>query len=92
MRITDTLKNGADIIDVRSPMEFAGGFVEGSINIPLQQLQEYLSSREKNKPVVFCCASGNRSAQATAYAQQLGIEAYNGGAWIDVYYEMKENV
>ncbi len=54
------------IVDVRTPEEFMGGNVAGSINIPLHELV----SREAEvmalkQPVVFCCASGGRSGQAT---------------------------
>jgi rhodanese-related sulfurtransferase len=90
MSIAALVKQGAEIIDVRSPMEYAGGHVEGSINIPLQNIPEYLTNRTATHPIVFCCASGGRSGQATAYAKEQGVDAYNGGAWIDVHYELNE--
>jgi rhodanese-related sulfurtransferase len=37
------------------------------------------------KPIVLCCASGNRSGQAAYFLQQQGVEeCYNGGSWLDV--------
>ena len=52
------------IIDVRSYGEFMGGHVAGSINIPLQEITQRLDEiKALPKPVILCCASGNRSGQ-----------------------------
>ncbi len=73
------------IIDVRTMHEFAGGHVAGSINIPLHEIPHRLSEIKKmQSPVVLCCASGNRSAQAAMYLKRLGIDCANGGSWLDV--------
>ena len=34
-----------------------------------------------NKPVIACCRSGMRSAQATSILNQHGIDCFNGGGW-----------
>ncbi len=50
------------IIDVRTPQEFMCGNVAGSINIPLQEMQNKLDEiKEMQTPIVLCCASGVRS-------------------------------
>ena len=83
--IEELIKTGkATIVDVRTRAEFMGGHVEGSINIPLQELPTRLAEFKKMEHVVLCCASGNRSGQATAYLKQNGIECENGGSWMDV--------
>ena len=73
----------ATIIDVRTPGEFMTGNVEGSINIPLDEVSsrvEEFKNIEGN--VVLCCASGGRSGQATMFLQQNGLSnIYNGGGW-----------
>ena len=75
-------KDGAIIIDVRSKDEFAGGHLKGSLNIPLQNLQSNLSKIKKGKPVITCCATGMRSAQAKNILKSQGYdEVYNGGGW-----------
>lgn len=78
----------ATIVDVRTPAEFMSGHVEGSINIPLNELPARLDEfKSMKKPVVLCCASGNRSGQATYFLKQNGIEdCYNAGSWLDVNY------
>ena len=76
---------GYTIVDVRTREEFAGGNVAGSINIPLQEVQQRESEiMELKQPILFCCASGGRSGQATAYFKAKGIECENGGGWMEV--------
>ena len=73
------------IIDVRTPGEFMGGHVAGSINIPLQEIQNRKDEiMALAQPIVLCCASGMRSGQATAYLKSLGLDCENGGSWLDV--------
>ncbi len=73
------------IIDVRSTEEYKSGHVENSINIPLQEIKDNLNDiKSFAQPIIFCCASGNRSGQATTLLRGKGIECSNGGSWIDV--------
>lgn len=77
------------IVDVRTRAEYAGGHVAGSINIPLQEIIQHIDEiRALEAPVVFCCASGNRSGQATHYFQSLGVDCENGGSWLEVNYQV----
>ena len=79
------IDEGAVIIDVRTIGEYRGGHVAGSKNIPLQELQQKEKEILKmNKPVVFCCASGGRSGQATNYFKSKGLKCENGGPWTTV--------
>ncbi|NDJ84413.1 MAG: rhodanese-like domain-containing protein [Chloroflexi bacterium] len=66
---SDFLDTNTDhaLIDVRTPFEFARGHLPGAINIPLNQLQFQADKVPTDKPVVFVCATGTRSADA-AYA------------------------
>ena len=76
------LSEGAYIIDVRTPREYSSGKIHNSQNIPLDKVKSKLKKmKQLNKPVIFCCASGMRSGQATSLAKASGIEAYNGGGW-----------
>jgi len=78
----ELMKKGAQIIDVRTPAEFNGGHIKGSVNIPLDNLQKQLSKIKKNQPVITCCASGMRSGAARQILQANGYaEVYNGGGW-----------
>ena len=79
----ELVKKGAVIIDVRTKGEYAGGHIKGSINIPLDQLRSNLAKlKDKNKPIITCCASGMRSASAKSLLKASGYkEVYNGGGW-----------
>ena len=73
------------IIDVRTPAEFMGGHVIGSLNIPLQNIIEHVEEiKQMKEPIIFCCASGNRSGQASHYFKSLGVNCENGGSWMEV--------
>lgn len=76
---------GAVVIDVRSPQEYKAGHVKGSKNIPLPNLSAKAPQIKKlNKPVIFCCASGMRSGQATSQMKRQGLDCMNGGSWQSV--------
>jgi phage shock protein E len=78
-------KKGAVIIDVRTKTEYQQGHVEGSKNIPLNEIKLKLDTiRKWNKPVVTVCRSGSRSALAKNLLKTAGIEVYNGGAWTSI--------
>ena len=76
-------QNQGTVIDVREPFEFLTGKVEGSVNIPLGNIPSSLEKlKELARPLIFICASGNRSGQAVSYLQSLGwTDVYNGGGW-----------
>ncbi len=76
------LREGAVIIDVRNPGEFAGGAAPGSENIPLGSIPKKLNQiKSLQTPVICVCASGMRSGAAKAQLVAAGVEAYNGGPW-----------
>jgi phage shock protein E len=86
----ELMAKGAQIIDVRSPGEYAGGHIKGSKNIPLQSLSNSLGKLNKEKPVITCCASGMRSASAKSILQSNGFkEVYNGGGWSSLNAKLK---
>lgn len=87
MNLNEIINNpNASIVDVRTPGEFSMGNVAGSVNIPLDQVPHKVEDfKNMSKPIVLCCASGNRSGQATMFLRHNGIEeAYNGGGWSEV--------
>ena len=85
-------KQKTSIVDVRTPQEFVNGNVAGSINIPLQEMPQRLNEiRSLQQPILLCCASGNRSGQATALLLSCGIECENGGSWFDINHNFQNN-
>lgn len=74
----------ATIIDVRSPAEFANKSNPASINIPLNELESRLSTLNKEKTIIVCCASGRRSAIAESILKKNGFsKIINAGSWRD---------
>ncbi|MBT5439528.1 MAG: rhodanese-like domain-containing protein [Flavobacteriales bacterium] len=70
------------IIDVRTREEFESGHIEGSKNIPVQEILEHVEEIKAMKsPIVFCCASGQRSGMAAQYFKEQGVDCSNGGGW-----------
>jgi rhodanese-related sulfurtransferase len=77
---------GAQLIDVREPYEHEAGRIAGDVHIELEQLTGAAGSIDRDRPVVFYCRSGSRSALAAQAFGASGYSAHNltGGlqAWV----------
>ncbi len=78
------------LVDVRTPQEFAQGHVPGAKNLPLDELlptHPIMAALSKDQPVYFVCRSGSRSGVATQQMASAGFRSVNveGGtlAWIE---------
>jgi rhodanese-related sulfurtransferase len=80
------VKQGAVILDVRTKGEYTNGHIRGSVNIPVDQLNNNTSRfSDKNKVIITCCASGNRSGMAKRILASKGYtQVYNGGGWMSL--------
>lgn len=65
------------LLDSRTPVEYAGGHAEGFFNIPVDDLRERIGELDQSKPVYVMCQSGLRSYIATRILTNLGFNAYN---------------
>jgi rhodanese-related sulfurtransferase len=81
-------REDALVVDVREPGEFGTGHILGAKNVPLKRIDagEVDFAKNKDKPLIVCCDSGNRSAKAAAALRKLGftqVHNLNGGigAW-----------
>lgn len=78
-------EGGALAVDVREPEEWAAGHVEGSLWIPLGELQARAAELPRDRQLVIVCRSGSRSAYAADALSAAGWDASNlaGGlhAW-----------
>jgi rhodanese-related sulfurtransferase len=93
MNLKEALKDPhVQIIDVRSFMEYQMGHVSGSVNIPLNEIPQHVTEfNSATGPLVFCCASGNRSGQAVYYLEESGVKnVINGFGWMNVNYEISQ--
>lgn len=78
------VRDGALLLDVRTPEEFADGHLPGARNIPVGDLSARLGELPRDRTVVVYCHSGARSARATATLREAGIRARDLGpmrAW-----------
>lgn len=78
------MKN-AFLVDVRTPQEVAEGTVDGSTNIPLDEIEQRLSEFDNKDQIVVFCRSGSRSSQAKTILEKHGYtNIINGGTWEQV--------
>jgi phage shock protein E len=79
--VSEKIRSGAKIIDVRTPQEFAGSSYPKAKNIPLDTLPSRIADLPKDKPIVLYCASGARSAQAARILKRAGFtDVINAGS------------
>jgi rhodanese-related sulfurtransferase len=85
-RVADLLREGAQVVDVREGYERDAGRIAGTRHIELDQLTAEAETLDRDRPVVFYCRSGSRSALAAQAFAAAGFEAHNldGGlkAWV----------
>lgn len=64
------------LIDVRTPMEFSQGNINGSVNVDFNNEEEFLNyfnELDKTEPVFLYCRSGNRSRKSADKLINLGF-------------------
>lgn len=64
------------IVDIRTPQEFAEGYIEGAININLfdKNFLDQMAQFDKSKPIFIYCRSGNRTSSASKKLSELGFQ------------------
>jgi len=83
--LAQLIKDGAVVVDVRSKSEYLSGHVQGSINIPLDQIPNQINQLKKHQQIITCCRSGNRSGMAKRTLEAAGLKnVVNGGSWQNV--------
>ena len=81
-RLQELIKDGAQLIDVRSTMEFNQGAINGAINLPITSIQHNTDTIDQSKPVLLYCRSGQRSGMVKQFLISLGFEdVYNIGGY-----------
>ena len=65
------------VLDVREPVEWHHGHIEGAQHIPLSDVPARLGDVPTDRQVLVVCKVGGRSAQATGYLVQNGVDAVN---------------
>lgn len=70
-------RDDVNLVDSRTPGEYAAGHVEGFVNIPVDELRERIGEIDENKATYVMCQSGLRSYIACRILSGLGRECYN---------------
>src|SRR3989344_4447637 len=68
-------KENIFLLDVRTPEEFQEHKIEGSVNIPITELQRRMDEIPKDKEIITICEHGNRSLRAAYYLNKNGYKA-----------------
>jgi rhodanese-related sulfurtransferase len=74
--VPDPLPEGLTVLDVREPLEWTHGHIDGALHIPLMDLPQRLAEVPAGQTLVVC-KIGGRSAQAVGYLIQQGLDAVN---------------
>jgi len=84
MTVREKIQAGAQIIDVRSPEEFAEEAYPGARNIPVFEIEARAGELgPKDKPIVLYCASGARSAMAARILKSRGFSDVTNAGGLD---------
>ena len=76
--VAELLQNdGIQLIDIRQPEERDAGRIAGDRFIELAQLAAQVETIDRERPVVFYCRTGSRSAMATEAFRGAGFDAHN---------------
>jgi hydroxyacylglutathione hydrolase len=75
LAVAEELANGNPplLLDIRNPREWATKHVDGSMNLPLNHLQERVAEIPRDRRIAVHCAGGYRSSIAVGILQQYGI-------------------
>ena len=76
-RVAEALAEGWQVVDVREPYEREAGHIAGTRHIELANLPSEAATLDRERPVIFYCRVGNRSAMATEAFRASGFTAYN---------------
>ncbi|WP_187373200.1 CoA-disulfide reductase [Bacillus rubiinfantis] len=80
--VDEIVADGGLLIDVREPMEREFGYIEGSINISLNELRNRLSELPKNQTIYVSCQVGLRGYLASRILKNNGFQVKNvDGGW-----------
>jgi rhodanese-related sulfurtransferase len=87
-RVDELVRSGeAELVDVRTSEEREAGHAPGDRHVPFEDLTTEIPALDADRPVIFYCRSGDRSAVAAEAVRAAGRQAYSieGGllAWAE---------
>ena len=89
----ERIGGGAQLIDVRTELEYEAGHIPGSRHVPLSEVQAESASLDRGQPVILYCRTGNRSGPAADAFAASGWDAASieGGltGWAEAGFELE---
>lgn len=80
--VQNLISQGAQLIDVRSTVEFAQGALKGAVNMPIDRFQLFKDDIDEDKPVLLYCRSGQRSEMVKRFLESYGFkDVHNIGSY-----------
>ncbi|MBO9522748.1 MAG: rhodanese-like domain-containing protein [Nocardioidaceae bacterium] len=76
-QIPAPLPEGVFLLDVREPVEWASGRVEGAVHVPMNEIPDRIEELPRDERVLVICKVGGRSAQVTGFLVHHGFDAVN---------------
>lgn len=88
-QVQELLDRGITLVDVRTPMEYAAGHIEGAVNIPIDELRDRLGELDKSKEQYIYCRSGQRSYMGLRILEANGFKAQHLAGGYELYSSAK---
>src|ERR1700710_1397834 len=76
-QVPDPIPDGLTVLDVREPIEWQHGRIEGAVHVPMAQIPARTGELPTEGRVLVVCKVGGRSAHVTAFLQEQGFDAVN---------------
>jgi rhodanese-related sulfurtransferase len=73
------------LVDVREPYEWEAGRIEGARHVPIPDLAAFAQDLDPERPIVFVCRVGGRSAMAAGAFRRAGFDAYNLAGGVEAW-------
>jgi rhodanese-related sulfurtransferase len=76
-QLPPTLPDDLTVVDVREPVEWQHGHLDGSLHLPMSELPARLAELPADRRLLVVCKVGGRSARVVQYLVAQGVDAIN---------------
>ena len=78
-------KEKYQVIDVRSKLEYILGHIDGSTNIPYDEVLDHIDELDKNRDIALYCRTTNRSEHAAMALMAAGFDRVHVAPGVSLY-------
>lgn len=90
LKAREAVRNGALIVDVRTPKEFKAKHIQDAINLPIEQIMKNNINLTKDKEIVVYCQTGSRSRVSAKVLREKGWTVYDVATQSDWERDIKQ--